>query len=241
MASSFRGSRYGIVLLLILADVALISGTSVRGWTYLAAVVLQGATLLACLHAARVPLAHQRVAAGLLLVAVVSVALTRVHAGDDPGAFARAVNGLLVAVAPVVIARELWTHPRVTGHTVAGALCVYLLVGMFFSALLGLVATTFQEPVFRHVGDGTEADRLYFSYVTLTTTGYGDLAPAVGAARALAVLEALIGQLYLVTVVAVLVSRVGPLRRSGGDEAAGVTHVAGPRDARRGPDGPTGG
>ena len=141
MASSFRGSRYGIVLLLILADVALISGTSVRGWTYLAAVVLQGATLLACLHAARVPVAQQRVAAGLLLVAIVSVALTRVHAGDDPGTFARAVNGCLVAVAPVVIARDLWTHPRVTGHTVAGALCVYLLVGMLFSALLGLTAT----------------------------------------------------------------------------------------------------
>jgi hypothetical protein len=216
MASSFRGSRYGIVLLLILADVALISGTSVRGWTYLAAVVLQGVTLLACLHAARVPVAEQRVAAGLLLVAVLSVALTRVHAGDEPGTFARAVNGGLVAVAPVVIARDLWTHPRVTGHTVAGALCVYLLVGMLFSALLGLTAATVHESVFLHHGDGTEADRLYFSFVTLTTTGYGDLAPGVGAARALAVLEALIGQLYLVTVVAVLVSRVGPLRRSGG-------------------------
>ena len=98
----------------------------------------------------------------------------------------------------------------------AGALCVYLLVGMLFSALLGLTATLVHEPVFRHHGDGTEADRLYFSFVTLTTTGYGDFAPAVGAARALAVLEALIGQLYLVTVVAVLVSRVGPLRRGGG-------------------------
>ena len=121
-----------------------------------------------------------------------------------------------MAVAPVVIARDLWTHPRVTGHTVAGALCVYLLVGMLFSALLGLAAGLFHEPVFRHHGDGTEADRLYFSFVTLTTTGYGDFAPGLGAARALAVLEALIGQLYLVTVVAVLVSRVGPLRRSGG-------------------------
>src|SRR4051794_41946685 len=100
MATSFRGSRYGIVLLLILADVALISGTAVRGWTYLAAVVLQGATLLACLHAARVPVGQQRAAAGLALAAVAAVALTRGSAGDEPGTFARAVNGLLVAGAP---------------------------------------------------------------------------------------------------------------------------------------------
>ena len=139
--------------------------------------VLQGATLLACLHAARAPVAQQRVAAGLALGAIASVALTGVHAGDDPRHVRAGGERRLVAVAPVVIARDLWTHPRVTGHTVAGALCVYLLVGMLFSALLGLTATLFHEPVFRHHGDGTEADRLYFSFVTLTTTGLRRLSP----------------------------------------------------------------
>jgi hypothetical protein len=62
--------------------------------------------------------------------------------------------------------------------------------------------------------DGTRALRMYFSYVTLATLGYGDYTPAGNLGHALAVLEALLGQLYLVTVVAVLVTRLaGPGRK----------------------------
>jgi len=60
--------------------------------------------------------------------------------------------------------------------------------------------------------DGTRPIRLYFSYVTLATIGYGDYTAAGNLGHALAVLEALIGQLYLVTVVAVIVTRLGGRR-----------------------------
>jgi hypothetical protein len=50
---------------------------------------------------------------------------------------------------------------------------------------------------------------MYFSFITLATVGYGDLVPALQLGRALAVLEGLTGQLYLVTVVALVVSRIG--------------------------------
>jgi hypothetical protein len=56
--------------------------------------------------------------------------------------------------------------------------------------------------------DGTRALRLYFSYVTLATLGYGDYTAASNLGHMLAVAEALIGQIYLVTVVALLVSRL---------------------------------
>ena len=60
----------------------------------------------------------------------------------------------------------------------------------------------------------TTADYLYFSFMTQTTVGYGDLTAAGNLGRACAVLEALVGQLYLVTVVALVVSRMRPRNRS---------------------------
>jgi hypothetical protein len=206
-----RASHYGIVLALILADVAVVAASPGTGWWFTASVALHGVTLLACLRAAGVSRRTERIAAGVVLLAFASVAANRIGAGEDPDVFTRAVNGALVALAPFVIARELASHERVTGRTVAGALCIYLLVGMLFASLLGVLDAA-DEAVFAGVADPSEADRLYFSFVTLTTTGYGDLSPAAGPARAVAVMEALLGQLYLVTVVAVLVSRAVPLR-----------------------------
>jgi hypothetical protein len=209
------GSRYGIVLGLIVVDVSVVAASPGQGWWFVLTVAVRALTLLACLHAAQVSARAQRLAAGAVLLALASVAGSRIGAGADPTLLARAVNGGLVALAPLVIARDLASHRRITGRTIAGALCVYLLVGMLFGSLLGVLAAA-GEPVFAGVADATDADRLYFSFVTLTTTGYGDLSPAPGVARALAVMEALGGQLYLVTVVALLVSRAGPLRREPG-------------------------
>jgi hypothetical protein len=71
------------------------------------------------------------------------------------------------------------------------------------------MATIDATPFFAQGGDGTRALRLYFSFVTLATLGYGDYTPAGNLGHAFAVLEALMGQLYLVTVVAVVVTRLG--------------------------------
>ena len=79
--------------------------------------------------------------------------------------------------------------------------------------LTGAVGTIQSDPFFAQQAHATVADYLYFSFVTQTTVGYGDLTAAGGFGRALAVLEALIGQLYLVTVIALLVSNLGSARR----------------------------
>jgi hypothetical protein len=115
---------------------------------------------------------------------------------------------LTVAIASV-IARGVLDQGEVNPQSVRGAICVYLLLGMVFVFVYGAVSSLGSGPFFAQGTDGTRAVRLYFSYVTLATLGYGDYTPAGAVGHMLAVVEALVGQLYLVTVVAVLVSRLG--------------------------------
>ena len=80
---------------------------------------------------------------------------------------------------------------------------------MLFAFVYGAAANLESGSFFAQGTDGTAAIRLYFSYTTMTTVGYGDYSAANDLGRTLAVLEGLVGQLYLVTVVAVLVSQLG--------------------------------
>ena len=92
-------------------------------------------------------------------------------------------------------------------ETIFGALCAYLFMGMSWAVLYAVVVGLWPGAI--HFPEGGEADfqsLVYFSFTTLTTLGYGDIAPRLAPVRMLAVLEALIGQIYLVVVVARLVS-----------------------------------
>ena len=119
------------------------------------------------------------------------------------------VAGILIITIAVVVAMGAVAQNEVNSRSVAGAICVYLLFGMLFMFLYGVLADLGHGPFFAQGTDGTRALRLYFSFVTLATLGYGDYTPATNLGHALAVLEALLGQLYLVTVVAVVVTRLG--------------------------------
>ena len=90
-----------------------------------------------------------------------------------------------------------------------------MLFGILFMFLYGVLATLGHTPFFAQGTDGTRPIRLYFSFVTLATLGYGDYTPAGNLGACARSTEALIGQLYLVTVVAVVVTRLGrPGRRA---------------------------
>jgi hypothetical protein len=112
---------------------------------------------------------------------------------------------LVTATLPVTLSRVLH-HRRVTHETVLGALCTYVLLGLLFAFLFlatdELRATSF----FAQAGPHAQGEYLYFSFVTLTTLGFGDLSPAVGLPQALVALEALLGQIFLVTLVSRLVA-----------------------------------
>ena len=95
----------------------------------------------------------------------------------------------------------------VTADRVVGAIVLYLLLGIVWAAAYELVATHVADAFsgVRPTGSGPQR-WLYFSFVTLTTVGYGDLVPVAPAARSLATLEALLGQLYPAIILARLVS-----------------------------------
>ena len=86
---------------------------------------------------------------------------------------------------------------------------------MGFAYLGEMIEAISNEPFFSQIpGEATVSDFLFFSYATLTTVGYGDLSVANQAGRTLASAEALIGQIYVITVVAIIVGNLGGLSRS---------------------------
>ena len=115
---------------------------------------------------------------------------------------------LPVAVIVVLVRRIVKDLPSVSARTILGLLSVYLLIGMTFAALFATIAVISDEPFFAETETAEPVDFTYFSYVTLSTVGYGDFTAANPMPRMLSAIEGLIGQLYLVTVVAVAVSRV---------------------------------
>jgi hypothetical protein len=112
---------------------------------------------------------------------------------------------LVTATLPVTLNRVLH-HKRITYETVLGALCSYVLLGLLFAFLYLAVDELGSGAFFAQPGVHEQSEYLYFSFVALTTLGFGDLSPAVGLPQALTVLEALIGQVFLVTLVARLVT-----------------------------------
>ena len=124
-----------------------------------------------------------------------------------------ACSTLLYVVAPFSIVRHVARRQRIDVETFLGALAAYLLLGIAFAFSYRFIGEVQDTPFFGDAGDGTIADVLFFSFITLTTTGYGNLVPAENPGQSLAVLEALLGQLFLVTAVAKIVSAWQPRRR----------------------------
>ena len=124
-----------------------------------------------------------------------------------------AITSLVVTAATIgAIARRIWQHVEISVLTVLGAVCVYVLIGLSFAFAYEVVGAFGSQPFFASQEAGTRSEYVYFSFITMATVGYGDLAAQGGLGRALAVTEGLLGQIYLVTAVAALVSNVSQLR-----------------------------
>jgi hypothetical protein len=197
--------RYGLLFLLIL--VALVLTAANTTWLKIAAVLVQGGVVLFAFLAARVGRRAWRVAIVLVPLAVLLGIAGRSVDSRPAETVAAVMNLLFPAAAIVALGRRIVVEPFVSGRTILGLLCVYLLIGMTFAASYITIAVVSDESFFVQTG-AEPVDFTYFSLVTLATVGYGDFTAANPMPRMLAAIEGLTGQLYLVTVVAVAVSRV---------------------------------
>jgi hypothetical protein len=216
--SGSRRYRYGALLGLIAVSLGFQLAAPVADWSRLVTVALQGTTLLLALWTSRVRPVVIRVVAAAVAVAFVGSVIAVLSGGDVGSDSTTLTNLLLVGLAPAAIVAGVVRHIRddqgVSVATMFGVLCIYLLLGMFFAFVYGTIQVLGSSEFFAQQSDPTQADFLYFSYTTLTTTGFGDLTAATGLGRAVTITEALMGQVYLVTVVAAIVSNLRPRHAS---------------------------
>ena len=198
--------RYGMLFVLILVSL-LLTAANTR-WLKVAAVTLQGCVLLFAFLVARAGRRAWRLALVMVPLAVILGIAGRLGDSKPAEVVAAGVNLVLPAAAILVLGRRIVMEPYVSGRTVLGLLSVYLLIGMTFAATFIMIAVVSGEPFFTQTDHAQPVDFTYFSFVTLATVGYGDLTAANPLPRMLAAIEGLSGQLYLVTVVAVAVTRV---------------------------------
>ena len=204
---------YGMVLLLIVVDYIAVSALSDSSWGRFALVVLLGVTLVFALRTSHARRIWQLLALAYLLVSTLCTLVSILAPGPiDLSRQASNVGGLLLLITPIVILRRIFTHQVVTTETVLGAVCVYLLFGFSFAFIFMAIGLVGGAPFFAGQAHATANDYLFFSYTTLTTVGYGNLVPAGSVGQTFAMLEALFGQIYLVIVVARLVSLWGQHR-----------------------------
>jgi hypothetical protein len=216
---------YGLVLLLILVTYGLSAGLS-TSWAASLVIVVQIVTVWVALRASRARRSARVLASCALAVsALAAVANLFFHGQIDGGTVAAWVSSLLYLIAPLSIVWHLILRRVVDSVTLVGAIDAYLMAGMFFAFLYHSVGLTQQmPPFFGSQGHGTFPQDLFFSFTTLTTTGYGNLVPAANPGQTFAVLEMVLGQLFLVTAVGKVVSTWRPgqgrkrLREGSSDE-----------------------
>lgn len=207
--------RYGLLLGAIIVAFAIQGIAEPSKWEQIVVAVLLSATLLLALWAGDTKPRVMRPAI-VIGVVVVLASISEASNGNIDGGATRIANALLVGLAPpaiiIGVVRSLRARQAVTLEAVFGVLCVYLLLGMFFASVYGTIDRFGGNPFFAGGQPATVARCLYFSFASLTTAGYGDLTARTNLGHTLSVSEALLGQIYLVTVVSLIVANLGRSR-----------------------------
>jgi hypothetical protein len=148
---------------------------------------------------------------GIAITLVVTAALLDFEKSPRTDLYLDSTAWMIAGLAlSVVVARAVFGPGRITYHRVVGAVLFYLIIGLTFVALYSFVALgapqAFTNLPALHGDFAASGNLIYFSFVTLTTTGYGDIAPLHPYARSLANVEAIIGHIYPATLLARLVT-----------------------------------
>jgi Ion channel len=215
--SSQGGGRYGLLLLVLIATYLF----SAFGGKQLAAelqVLLFALVLLIALHTSPLP-GHWPEIIGAVTVIGSLVTFGTSLTGARVGTATEDLwKTLLLLMAVIMVVRRVLARPTVTIQSIYGALSAYLIVGLMFASGYAAIEHLGESAFFANGQPANTQTFQYFSFTTLTTLGYGDFTAAQSGGRAVAVLEALTGQVFLATLVARLVAAY---RNPGQPEPAG--------------------
>ncbi len=201
----------------MLTQVVFVIAAPEANWSRAVTLSIAGAALVlavSTMRERRQVRTRNEVAVGVVMTGLIVAVAT----GAAPRAVAAGAGAFVTAAVPVVITRgvvRLLRERGVTVHAVLGALAIYLCIGLVFAWIIDFVARIDSAPYFAQHTSGTPGDRVYFSFTVLTTTGFGDFSAASPFGHALAVIEMLSGQLYLVTVIGLLIGNFVGRRGAG--------------------------
>jgi hypothetical protein len=235
-SSTPHEARYGLLLALLIVTYLLSASGLGSAITDIQAVLFLGAVLLAL----RTGPMSRRTANIVTVIALVGTAAsTLANLSHTPGGEGASDiwKGLMLLLTAGIIVRRVLAKPSVTVQSIYGALSAYLIVGFMFAAFFAAFQHLGSQSFFADHEKVTTQTLQYFSFTTLTTLGYGDYTAATNGGQALAVIEALTGQVFLATLVARLVAAY---RAPGREEApspgpASAAEQARPATRRRWP------
>jgi hypothetical protein len=218
LAADIRG-RYGLVIVLIVATyVASIVASEEVHWSVVMLIQFVTVWLIFTVTGFRRMQRTMGMVLGVTAAVTILALLTSAPPSQEDSRglhLAYFGSALLYLVAEAAILRHLLRRPAVDIETLLGVVVMYVLLGMMFAfAYRGVGSVQTEPPFFGIAGRGTMSEDLFFSFVTLTTTGYGNLVPETNPGQSMAVLEAVLGQLFLVTAVARVVAvMIAPRRQ----------------------------
>ena len=203
---------YLSVLLLILFTYVF-SVSLAASWAASLVITVQIATVWVVLQVSQARRWVRRTATVFLVISALAAVVNLLVGRETTGAGAVAfMSAVLYVIAPLSITRHLLVRHEVDLQTVLGAIDVYLLVGMLFAFIYRFLGVVQASPFFGANGHGLISQDLFFSFTTVTTTGYGNLVPAGNPGQSFTVLEMLVGQLFLVIAVSKVISAFTPLK-----------------------------
>jgi len=221
--------RYGVLLVTLIAAY-LVSAVTYTRWTGPVHVAFVAAIGLLAMRNTRLRLRARRLAAVGVVVTAIAAGFC-LNSGNTAAQGAGDLWGALVLLLTVlVIVGRVLRIGQVTAESIYGALSAYILIGLMYTEVFATLNVSVAGAFFAHGQPANSQTLQYFSFTTLTTLGYGDFTAAGSLGRAVAVLEAITGQVFLATLVARLVSAYGTEIRRPPPPGERQDQVAGPGD-----------
>jgi hypothetical protein len=223
-----RTDSYGFVLVLLAVLIwVFVPFASSERWATVPTITVFFLTIIISMHTSFVR-GRRLMTVGVIDGALLALGIAgAIIDNDTVRAASNAGFGVLLFATALVVLRRVLGHQEVTSRTLSGAVAAYLFVGLAFASFAEAWvlhdSASYTSTSGGSLGFGS---MLYFSFVTIATLGYGDIVPVNSWARSLATMEAVLGQIYLVTIVARLVSLLGAGRLRSSPGAATDTDDA---------------